>query len=1065
MKKILLFLLLVFPIVAKAQLELPFSIKLVNSAPIDFWYFESDGTPYDNTGEVTTQVLSAIRYIGQTFNVNGVEYWFKDGITDGDLIAKGGGSVDTTAFIKTQGESILTDNVSVSDVTGNKYLSINLGDQSLGTVPYSILNMGTINGGDVGYVTLQSGNTDQTLESTISLINGVIEIISPIIKLKDTSTSGYVWTASGTDGTGGWAAPSGGSGANALGTYLVQTATNAPANAQIMGSLATGIVKNTTTTGVQSIAVAADFPTLNQNTTGNAATVTTNANLTGDVTSTGNATAIASGVIVNADINASAAIGATKLIDGSITDTELGYINTLSSNAQTQITAREVLTNKATDLSTFNSTLYPTTASLFARRDVTGTDAIVQADNGKTIYFNSGSPFNFTIDALTTNSSVYFYNKGSATVTFVDGSGVTSTGVTSLAAGESGGIIYESSTTPIILGTPSGGGGLTVGTSTITSGTNTKVLYNNSGVLGEYTVSGTGNVALTTSPTFTTPALGTPSALVGTNITGTATGLTSGITNALKSATTTVNVSSATAPTSGQVLTATSGTAATWQTPASASGAWLLASGGTATGTNTFAMGSNPFILTSGVTTGTGATAGIQNVFNSLTTGNGLDISSSSTTTGAIEKITSTSTGLNNTKGSGGLLTLLSSGAYSSSSRTGIGASLIMTNTGTTSTNIPLYVSATGATTNNAIEVGGGDIILSQGSQQKFLKSGGVFNIGVSDYNTLALVVQNTNRVIINGSSGAFTFTTNAVAAGSITPYTFNDFARTNQTASTESNFTRWTPSTTQFATGTQSLLRAYRMEPATYSFVGASDITNAYTLWVDKPVASTNATILQKWAAGFDGNVGINESLIIGTSTISSVNDRVKINGTGTTTGKGLVVNNSSGSERFSVQDDGVINFSGSGGTAGQVLESNGTSAPAWTNSKVSVTGSNQLYQVQVINISSGLVASGTGFAGINANGYANKTVLSVDFVIAMIKNDGTAVVYGKLTSIFRKNNSGTWTADVPGTPTISDITQLSGFVGDINGGVPGITWTTPGTTSGTWQLGYTAAISSTTN
>ena len=38
---------------------------------------------------------------------------------------------------------------------------------------------------------------------------------------------------------------------------------------------------------------ATDIPTLNQNTTGNAATVTTNANLTGDVTSVGNATTIA----------------------------------------------------------------------------------------------------------------------------------------------------------------------------------------------------------------------------------------------------------------------------------------------------------------------------------------------------------------------------------------------------------------------------------------------------------------------------------------------------------------------------------------------------------------------------------------------------------------------------------------------------------------------------------------------------------------------------------------------------------------------------------------------------
>ena len=47
--------------------------------------------------------------------------------------------------------------------------------------------------------------------------------------------------------------------------------------------------------------------------TGNASTVTTNANLTGDVTSVGNATSIASDVIVNADINSSAAIAFSKL--------------------------------------------------------------------------------------------------------------------------------------------------------------------------------------------------------------------------------------------------------------------------------------------------------------------------------------------------------------------------------------------------------------------------------------------------------------------------------------------------------------------------------------------------------------------------------------------------------------------------------------------------------------------------------------------------------------------------------------------------------------------------------
>lgn len=42
------------------------------------------------------------------------------------------------------------------------------------------------------------------------------------------------------------------------------------------------------------------------------------------------------------------------------------------------------------------------------------------------------------------------------------------------------------------------------------------------------TTTGSGNVVLATSPTLVTPALGTPTALVGTNITGTASGLTAG---------------------------------------------------------------------------------------------------------------------------------------------------------------------------------------------------------------------------------------------------------------------------------------------------------------------------------------------------------------------------------------------------------------------------------------------------------------------------------------------------------------------------------------------------------
>jgi len=75
-------------------------------------------------------------------------------------------------------------------------------------------------------------------------------------------------------------------------------------------------------------------------------------------------------------------------------------------------------------------------------------------------------------------------------------------------------------------------------------------------------------------------ALGTPVAFVGTNITGTAASLTAGTAtaaNGLNSATTTVVVSASSAPTNGQILTATSGTAATWQTSAAASKAYVQA--------------------------------------------------------------------------------------------------------------------------------------------------------------------------------------------------------------------------------------------------------------------------------------------------------------------------------------------------------------------------------------------------------------------------------------------------------------------------------------------------------
>jgi hypothetical protein len=83
-------------------------------------------------------------------------------------------------------------------------------------------------------------------------------------------------------------------------------------------------------------------------------------------------------------------------------------------------------------------------------------------------------------------------------------------------------LTLSNSTTGLLEWAASGISGLTVGTTTITSGTTTRVLYDNAGVVGEYAISGTGSVAMTDSPQFTTPSLGAATATSINGITITA---------------------------------------------------------------------------------------------------------------------------------------------------------------------------------------------------------------------------------------------------------------------------------------------------------------------------------------------------------------------------------------------------------------------------------------------------------------------------------------------------------------------------------------------------------------
>ena len=56
---------------------------------------------------------------------------------------------------------------------------------------------------------------------------------------------------------------------------------------------------------------------------------------------------IVDGAILNADVNASPALDATKIADGTVTSAEFQFINTLSSNAQTQIGNTVTVANAA----------------------------------------------------------------------------------------------------------------------------------------------------------------------------------------------------------------------------------------------------------------------------------------------------------------------------------------------------------------------------------------------------------------------------------------------------------------------------------------------------------------------------------------------------------------------------------------------------------------------------------------------------------------------------------------------------------------------------------------------
>jgi len=205
--------------------------------------------------------------------------------------------------------------------------------------------------------------------------------------------------------------------------FVVQGTTDTGlSGAQFLGALGTGIVKNTTTTGVLSIAVAGDFPTLNQNTTGSAATLTTARTINGtsfngsaDITVTAAAGTL-TGTTLNATVVNSSltSVGTLSSLAVTGTTTQTGAFNLAGAASPLQVqgsagTSGQVLTSAGTGAtptwSTVAGTGTVTSVSVVTANGVSGTVATSTTTPAITVTLGAITPSSVTSSGIVTGTA------------------------------------------------------------------------------------------------------------------------------------------------------------------------------------------------------------------------------------------------------------------------------------------------------------------------------------------------------------------------------------------------------------------------------------------------------------------------------------------------------------------------------------------------------------------------------------------------------------------------------------------------------------------------------------